>query len=342
MRPDDTRVLGMSGVEVTIMGFGGAPLGNMYEAFSDQQARATVEACHAAGIRYFDTAPLYGFGLSEHRLGEALRGKERARFVLSTKVGRLLRPRDPATLDQGQFKQGLPFAQVYDYSYDGVMRSFEDSLQRLGTWRIDILLVHDLDVWTHRSEEARRARVEEFMAGGYRAMVELREQGAVRAIGAGVNETAACQDLAQRGDFDCFLLAGRYTLLEQAPLDEFLPLCERRRIALIIGGAYNTGILATGATPGAYFQYAPAPPEILERVRRIEAVCARHDVRLPSAALQFPLGHPVVATVIPGARSPAEVAQNVEIFAPDIVADFWAELKEEGLLRADAPTPRSD
>jgi D-threo-aldose 1-dehydrogenase len=339
MQVSATRVLGKSGVEVTIMGFGGAPLGNMYQAFSDQQARATVEACYDAGIRYFDTAPYYGFGLSEHRLGEALRDKERAELVLSTKVGRVLKAGDPATLDHGQFKQSLPFGLVYDYSYDGVMRSFEDSLQRLGTWRIDILLVHDLDVWTHRSEEARRARVEEFMAGGYRAMVELREQGAVRAIGAGINETAACQDLAERGDFDCFLLAGRYTLLEQAPLDEFLPLCERRNIALIIGGAYNTGILATGAVEGAYFQYAPAPPEIMERVRRIEAVCARHGVRLPTAALQFPLGHPAVATVIPGTRSPDEVAQNVEIFAPSIPADFWAELKQEGLLRPDALTP---
>jgi D-threo-aldose 1-dehydrogenase len=342
MKPSDTRGLGKSGVEVTIMGFGGAPLGNMYQAFSDQQARATVEACHAAGIRYFDTAPLYGFGLSEHRLGDALRGRERGALVVSTKVGRLLRPGDPATLDHGQFKQALPFAQVYDYSYDGVMRSFEDSLQRLGTWRIDVLLVHDLDVWTHRTEEARRARVREFMAGGYRAMLELREQGMVQAIGAGINETAACLDLAERGDFNCFLLAGRYTLLEQAPLDDFLPLCERRDIALIIGGAYNTGILATGAVPGAYFQYAPAPPEILERVRRIEAVCAQHDVLLPSAALQFPLGHPTVATVIPGTRSPEEVAQNVEIFAPEIPTEFWAELKHEGLLRADAPTPRND
>jgi D-threo-aldose 1-dehydrogenase len=339
MKPGETRVLGRSGVEVTIMGLGGAPLGNMYAAFPDQQARATIEAAHDAGIRYFDTAPLYGFGLSEHRFGEALRGRERADFVLSTKVGRLLRPGDPATLDHGQFKDGLPFAQVYDYSYDGVMRSVEDSLQRLGIWRIDILLVHDLDVWTHRSEAARRARVGEFMAGGYRAMVKLRDEGAVRAIGAGVNETAACQDLAERGDFDCFLLAGRYTLLEQAPLDSLLPLCERRNIALIIGGAYNTGILATGAVEGAYFQYAPAPPEIMDRVRRIEAVCARHGVRLPTAALQFPLGHPAVATVALGMRSSDEVARNVEVLAPEIPADFWAELKHEGLLRADAPTP---
>jgi len=339
MRPGDTRVLGKSGLAVTQMGFGGAPLGNMYAAFGDDQADATVRANYDAGIRLFDTAPLYGFGLSEHRVGAALRDKPRDSYVLSTKVGRLLEPGHPDTLDHGQFKGALPFAEVYDYSYDGVMRSVEHSLHRLGTYRIDILLAHDLDVWTHGSEEARVEKVAAFMAGGYRAMVALREQGTVKAIGAGVNETAACHDLAVRGDFDCFLLAGRYTLLEQAPLDAFLPLCQERDIALLIGGAYNTGILATGAVEGAYFQYAPAPPEIMERVRRIEAVCARHGVRLPTAALQFPLGHPAVASVVIGTRAPHEVAMNVETFAPLVPADFWAELKAEGLLRADAPTP---
>ncbi len=339
MQASERRRLGKSGVEVTTMGFGGAPLGNLFEVLSDATTWATVRACYDAGIRYFDTAPLYGYGLGEHRIGEALRGRERDTFVLSTKVGRLLKPGDPKTLDHGPFKDALPFAEVYDYSYDGVMRSVEDSLQRLGMHRIDILLVHDLDVWTHGSEAVRQQLVGEFMAGGYKAMAELREQGVVRAIGAGLNETAACQDLALRGDFDCFLLAGRYTLLEQAPLDEFLPLCEQRGIGLIIGGVYNTGILATGAIEGAYFQYAPAKPEILERVRRIEAVCARHGVRLPTAALQFPLGHPAVATVIPGTRAPAEVEQNLAIFAPRIPADFWAELKQAGLLRQDAPTP---
>jgi D-threo-aldose 1-dehydrogenase len=339
MKPGDTRVLGKSGLAVTQLGFGGAPLGNMYRAFSDAQAEATVRTAYDAGIRLFDTAPLYGFGLSEHRVGAALRDKPRDSFVLSTKVGRLLEPGHPDTLDHGQFEGSLPFAEVYDYGYDGVMRSIEHSLHRLGTYRIDTLLVHDLDVWTHGSEDARVEKVEAFMAGGYRAMEKLREEGTVKAIGAGVNETAACQDLAERGDFDCFLLAGRYTLLEQAPLDTFLPLCEQRNIALLIGGAYNTGILATGAVEGAYFQYAPAPPEIMERVRRIEAVCARHDVRLPTAALQFPLGHPAVASVVVGMRATSEVAMNIEIFAADVPADFWAELKAEGLLREDAPTP---
>jgi D-threo-aldose 1-dehydrogenase len=289
--------------------------------------------------RLIDDGELVGFGLSEHRVGAALRDKPRDSYVLSTKVGRLLAPGHPDTLDHSQFANALPFAEVYDYSYDGVMRSVEDSLHRLGTYRIDILLAHDLDICTHGSEEVLVEKVAAFMAGGYRAMIALREQGAVKAIGAGVNETAACHYLAERGDFDCFLLAGRYTLLEQAPLDGFLPLCEQRNIALLIGGAYNTGILATGAVEGAYFQYAPAPPEIMERVRRIEAVCARHGVRLPTAALQFPLGHPAVASVVIGTRAPHEVAMNVETFAPDVPADFWAELKAEGLLRADAPTP---
>jgi D-threo-aldose 1-dehydrogenase len=339
MQAGDERTLGKSGLPVTVMGFGGAPLGKMYAAFSDEQAWATVRGCHDAGIRFFDTAPLYGFGLSEHRVGEALRDVDRESYVLSTKVGRLLRPKDPKELDSGQFKAALPFEEVYDYSYDAVMRSFEDSLQRLGTYRIDVLLVHDIDTWTHGSDEARLARLREFMAGGHKAMVELREQGVIKAIGAGINETRACLDLARAGDFDCFLLAGRYTLLEQGPLDELFPLALERGIGFIIGGAYNTGILATGAVEGAYFQYAPAPPEIMARVRRIEQVCAAHQVRLPTAALQFPLGHEAVSTVVPGCRAPEEVAQNLEIFQPEIPADFWAELKHEGLLRADAPTP---
>jgi D-threo-aldose 1-dehydrogenase len=260
-------------------------------------------------------------------------------LVLSTKVGRLLEPGHPDTLDHGQFEGSLPFAEVYDYSYDGVMRSVEHSLHRLGTYRIDILLAHDLDVWTHGTEQARIERVEAFMTGGYKAMVRLRDEGTIKAIGGGVNETAACQDLAERGDFDCFLLAGRYTLLEQDALDTFLPYCAEHDISLLIGGPYNTGILATGAVPGAYYNYAPAPTEIMERVARIEAVCARHQVPLASAALQFPLGHPNVATLIPGARSPEEIEQNRALFEVDIPAALWSELKAEKLLRADAPSP---
>jgi D-threo-aldose 1-dehydrogenase len=339
MRVTDRRRLGKSRVEVPVIGFGGAPLGNLYRELPDEQARATVHAAYDAGMRLFDTAPFYGFGLSEHRLGEALRWLDRDSFVLSTKIGRLLRPEDPGKLDGGLFARVLPFRPVFDYSHDGVMRSVEDSLQRLGLHRIDVLLIHDVDVWTHGSEAARLARFREVMAGGYRAMLRLREEGVVRAIGAGINEIQACEDFARAGDFDCFLLAGRYTLLEQGALDTLLPCCAERDIALLIGGPYNTGILATGAVPGAYYNYAPAPPEIMDRVRRIEAVCARHGARLASAALQFPLGHPNVATLIPGARSPEEVEQNRATFEVAIPNDLWAELKREGLLREDAPTP---
>ena len=339
MRVTDRRRLGKSGVEVPVIGFGGAPLGNLFQEFSDEQARSAVRAAYDAGMRLFDTAPFYGFGLSEHRIGEALRWLDRDSYVLSTKVGRLLKPRDPKQLDGGLFKQILPFEGIYDYSYDGVMRSVEDSLQRLGTFRIDVLLIHDVDVWTHGSEAARLQRFGEVMGGGYRAMLRLREERVVRAIGAGINESQACEDFARAGDFDCFLLAGRYTLLEQAALDTLLPWCQERGQSLLIGGPYNTGILATGAVAGAYYNYAPAPPAILDRVRRIEAVCARHEVRLATAALRFPLGHPSVATLIPGARSPKEIAQNRAVFEAPIPADLWAELKQEGLLRADAPTP---
>lgn len=339
MRATDRRRLGKSGLEVPVIGFGGAPLGNMYQAFSDEQARATVRAAYDAGMRLFDTAPLYGFGLSEHRIGEALRWLDRDSYVLSTKIGRLLEPVPPEKAEGGLFQRILPFRGVFDYGYDGVLRSVEDSLQRLGLSRIDILLAHDVDVWTHGSEEARLQRFRELMEGGYRAMVRLREEGSIKAIGAGVNEVKACEDLARAGDFDCFLLAGRYTLLEQEALNTLLPWCQERGMALLIGGPYNTGILATGAVEGAYYNYAPAPPEIMERVRRIEAVCARHGVRLASAALRFPLGHPSVAALIPGARSPEEVEANRAIFETAIPPDFWAELKHEGLLREDAPTP---
>lgn len=339
MRVTDRRKLGSSDLEVPVFGFGGAPLGNMYAEFSDDQAVATVRAAHDAGLRLFDTAPFYGFGLSEHRVGDALRWEDRDSYVLSTKIGRLIRPAPPEETEGGLFKKILPFVAVFDYSYDGVMRSFEDSLQRLGTHRIDILLIHDVDIWTHGSEEARLVRFKEVMDSGYKALRELRDSGVVKAIGAGLNEIAACEAFARAGEFDCFLLASRYTLLEQAALDSFLPLCAEKDISLLIGGPYNTGILATGAVEGAYYNYAPAPPEIMERVRRIESVCARHQVRLASAALQFPLGHERVAAIIPGARKPEEILANKAIFEAPIPADFWAELKHEGLLREDAPVP---
>jgi D-threo-aldose 1-dehydrogenase len=333
----DTRKLGRTGLRVSQIGFGGAPLGNLFAALSEADAASAVGSAFAAGIRLFDTAPLYGHGLSEHRIGAALRHCRRDDFVLATKVGRLLRP--DASAAGGQYRDILPFAAHFDYSYDGVLRSVEDSLQRLGLARIDIVHIHDVDVWTHKSQTATDERFAEAMGGGYRALMRLREEKAIGAIGVGVNEWQACQRFAEAGDFDCFLLAGRYTLLEQAALDSFLPLCVARDIAIIIGGPFNTGILATGPVPGATYNYQPAVPEVMERVGRIETVCRRHGVALASTALQFPLHHPAVASVIPGARSPAEIAANLATFERKVPAALWAELKAAGLLRADAPAP---
>ncbi len=340
MDMDEKRRLGGSGLAVSVHGFGGVPLGNLYQKCSDEDAQATLLAAYNAGIRFVDTAPLYGHGMSEHRIGHIMRPLPRDSWVLSTKIGRVLEARDPATgIESGHFVDVLPFACRFDYSYDGVMRSFEDSLQRLATHRIDVLLVHDIDIWTHGSEEGRKARFRELMESGYKALRELRDSGVVRAIGAGVNEVQATLEFMRAGDFDCFLLAGRYTLLEQGALDELLPLCTEKDVSLIIGGPYNSGILATGAVKGAKYNYVDAPPEILHRVAGIEAVCNRHGVPLKAAALQFPLGHPQVATIIPGARSVLEIDQNVETFTTPIPAALWDELKHEQLLRADAPTP---
>jgi D-threo-aldose 1-dehydrogenase len=331
--------IGNGGLDFTELGFGTAPLGNLYRAVSDDDADRVLESAWATGCRYFDTAPLYGLGLSETRLNRFLRGKRREDYVLSTKVGRLLEacPPDQRT-GIGKFFDTPSRREIYDYGYDGVMRSFEFSLERLGVDSVDILFAHDLDVFNHGSQEALQARLDELMSSGYRALLELRDQGVIKAFGAGVNEWQPCQWLAEHGDFDLFLLAGRYTLLEQEALDSFLPLCRQRGIGIVIGGPYNSGILATGAKPGAYFNYDPAPDHVLDRVARIEAVCARYGVRLIDAALRFPLMHPSVVSVIPGGQSVAEVEGNRAILDTAIPDALWADLKAEGLMHADAPT----
>ena len=341
MKATDKRPLGRTKLKVTVLGLGTATLGNLYAPVTDADAHDTVKTAFDAGVRFVDTAPFYGHGWSEHRVGEALRGYKRDDIVLSTKIGRLLKPKDPGKggIDGGVFAAVLPFDPVFDYSYDGVMRSVEDSLQRLGTHRIDVLLIHDVDRWTHGSEEAADRRRKEVLEGGYKAMVKLREGGAVGAIGAGLNEWDSCQKLAEASDLDCFLLAGRYSLLEQESLKTFLPLCVKRGIGIFLGGPYNTGILATGAVPGAMYNYAPAKPDILERVRKLEAVCQRHKVALAGAALQFPLAHPAVCSVIPGAKTAAEVKRNIATIEAPISGDFWAELKREKLIADEAPLP---
>ncbi|MDP2732807.1 MAG: aldo/keto reductase [Hoeflea sp.] len=338
--------IGNGGLTFTELGFGTAPLGNLYRAISDDEAQAVLSRAWDLGVRYFDTAPLYGLGLAETRLNRFLRGKPRGDYVLSTKIGRLLRrcEEGETRTGEGKFFEVPSRREIYDYSYDGVMRSFEFSLERLGVDSIDILYAHDLDVFTHGSAAARDARLEELMAGGYRALVSLREHGVIKAFGAGVNEWQACQWLTERGDFDLFLLAGRYTLLEQEALESFLPLAGQRGIGIIIGGPYNSGILATGPKPGAFYNYDPAPQAILDRVARIEAVCQRHGVRMVDAAFQFPLRHPAIVSVIPGGQGVAEMEANFAAAMAEIPRTLWAELKAEGLMRDDAPVgefPRS-
>ncbi len=338
MDATQARRLGRTALEVTALGFGGAVVGNLYTNVAEDQALETVDTAYSEGLRLFDTAPFYGHGLSEHRIGDVLRRYPRESFILSTKVGRLLRPETKVAVDPGVFSAVLPFEPVFDYSFDGAMRSVEDSLQRLGLNRIDVVLIHDIDSFTHGADRVDE-RFHEAMGGAYRALERLRTEGTVGAIGCGLNEWEACYRCAQAGDFDCFLLAGRYTLLQQESLDPFLKLCEEREIGIIIGGPYNSGILATGPVENATYDYSPATPEILERTRRIQEVCASYQVPLPAAALQFPLGHPAVTTVIPGARSAAEVRQNLHLLNLQIPEDLWLELKHQDLIRKDSPIP---
>lgn len=325
----------------TELGFGSAPLGNLYRAISEKEAQDTLAAAWKAGIRYYDTSPLYGLGLSETRLNHFLRGKARGQYVLSTKIGRRLKVVPPKErVGIGKFFETPSRGQIYDYTYDGVMRSLEDSLERLGLDHVDILYAHDLDVYTHGSKELRDRYIDELMKSGYRALVALRDQKVIKAFGAGVNEWEACQMMAERGDFDLFLLAGRYTLLEQTALDSFLPLCEKRGIGIVIGGPYNSGILATGPKKGAFYNYFPAPKEILKRVGEIEKIARKHRVKLPEAALRFPLVHRSVVSVIPGAAKPSEVALNIRTLSKKIPKAMWKDFRAAGLIRADAPVPR--
>ncbi|MDE1150719.1 MAG: aldo/keto reductase [Azospirillaceae bacterium] len=327
---------------VPALGFGAAAIGNLYQPVAEGDARAAVAAAVAAGIRYIDTAPHYGFGLSESRLGAVLAELDpAAELLLSTKVGRVLEPladADKAAVRYG-FANAAPFQPVFDYSYDGVMRSYEDSRRRLRRDRIDILLAHDLGTVTHGAAHDHHFR--QFLNGGYRAMRTLRDSGAVGAIGLGVNEWQVCAQALGHVDLDVVLLAGRYTLLEQAPLDGFFDLCAARGVRVIIGGPYNSGILVNGTRGNAplHYNYEPAPPAIIDRVRRLEAACDAFNVPLAAAALQFPLAHPVVAGVIPGMADAGQVVQTRALMDTPIPADLWHALRAEGLLHPAAPTP---
>lgn len=339
MEPTDRRKLGKSALTVTQFGFGTAPLGGFRATIPESEAHATIAAAYDAGLRFFDTSPYYGYGRSELRLGAVLRDMPRDDLVVSTKIGRWMSPVRPG-MDLSTWRSGgLNFAPTFDYSYDGVLRSLEQSLLRLGMDRVDVLFIHDVDFWTTRDHDVLEQRFAQVCGGGFRALDELRRAGVIGAIGVGLNESDMSARFVRAIDLDCVLLAGRYTLLEQGALDDFLPLCAERDVGVVIGGPFNSGILATGAVPGAKYDYGDPPAAVMDSVRRIEAVCARHGVPIAAAALQFPLAHPCVSATIPGAMNRGEIESNLKLFRIPIPAALWQELRHERLLDARAPVP---
>lgn len=317
-----TRKLGKTALELTELSFGSASIGNLYRAVAREDAMATMQIAWDAGIRYFDTAPFYGHGLSERRVGDFLQGKTRGDFVLSTKVGRILKPVTDGVMPDNEYVDALPFSINYDYSYDGIMRSYEDSINRLGLSSIDILYVHDLEVAT-LGAESYEPHFRTFIDSGIKALEELKANGDISAYGLGVNEVAACTNVMEQAPLDCLLMAGRYSLLDRSATERLMGMCEQSGTAMIIGGVFNSGILATGATAGATFNYRPAPPEIIARVQAMEEAARAHGVSLAAAALQFPLHNPVVASVLIGTAKPSSLTRNLEAFVVDVPAAIW-------------------
>ncbi len=320
----------------TTMGFGSAPLGNYTRPLSEEECDRTLRTAWDSGMRYFDTAPLYGFGLSETRIGRLLKKLNREDYTISTKVGRLLESCAKEEVNSGFFIDTPQLRFIYDYSYDGVMRSLEASLQRLGIDEVDILYVHDVDAFNHGGREGSEKAIQDLLdQGGWRALTELRDSGTVSAIGAGVNEWQPCARLLELADPDLFLLAGRYTLLEQEPVDHLFPQCAAKGAGIVIGGPYNSGILAGKST----YNYAEAPREIVDRARAIDAVCQAHGVPLIRAALHFVVAPPVVVSVIPGGQTEDETRQNASLLDESIPPAFWEELKTRKLIHPRSPTP---
>lgn len=331
--------VGTTSLQVTELGFGAATFGNLYRPMTDENASSAISKALDMGLNQFDTAPFYGFGLSERRLGDALRKIPAQDYVLSTKVGRILKPCAKAE-DKYGFCSPMPFEPHYDYSYDGIMRSFEDSLQRLGLSKIDIIYMHDIGEVTHGKDHQKHFSIA--IEGGFKAMDELRSQNLVSAIGLGVNEYEVCEQAMDHMYFDCFLLAGRYTLLEQKALDTFLPKCVKEKTSIILGGPYNSGILATGVKNEGvvpHYNYEPASQDIIERVGKIEELCADFNISLAAAALQFPLAHPAVVSTIPGLSSAHRVMSTVQQIQENIPAGFWNAMQEQKLLDINAPVP---
>jgi D-threo-aldose 1-dehydrogenase len=342
MDPFSLKQLGRTAVNLPRLGFGGAGLGHVFAKIDDDEAAATVRAAWDAGVRYFDTSPWYGRGLSEHRIGRELYLKPREDVLVSTKVGRLFRApadREAFASSRRSWPTGQQFEHHFDYSYDGIMRSYEDSLLRLGMNRVDLLVIHDLDRASFQSDALVRAYLNQLATGGMRALSDLKAAGQIKAVGAGVNRLGTIGPFLEMLDLDFFLVALPYTLAEQPVLDDEFPRCAERGVGIIIGAPLASGILATGPVPGAKLNYHDPTPEDAARIGRMEAICKSYGVPLVAAALQFPLHHPLVASVIPGGFAPSHPTRNVETLRTEIPVALWASFKDEGLLRRDAPVP---
>jgi D-threo-aldose 1-dehydrogenase len=335
------RPLGRTGLKTTAVGLGGAPLGDLFQKLTEEEADGVVQEAVSQGITLFDTSPWYGHGLSEHRMGRNLWRLDRDSIVVSTKVGRVYRrPPDPASFSPAPWAGGLPFQLRFDYTATGIHRSYEDSLMRLGLNRVDCLVIHDLDTKHHTSAEKARHRAD-LEASGWATLDKFRATGEIRAIGAGINDKAEIQYFLDHFNLDFLLVAMPYTLLDQSPLHHELAECQRRGISIVIGSPYASGILATGPLPGAVYNYQPASPDVLKKTQQIAHTCAEFGVTLQQAALQFPLAHPTVTAVIPGATSPDIVKANIGNYRAAIPPELWSALKTRGLLLPDAPVPEA-
>ena len=331
------KTLGKSDIKISPIGFGGATLADLNTKLNDIECYKTLEKAFNSGINYFDTAPLYGYGLSEHRLGNFLKTLNRDQFILSTKVGRYMTPADPDKIDRLIFKSTLDFSPNFDYSYDGVMRSFEQSLFRLGLSKIDICLIHDVDGVTHKEEVENRFK--EAMNGAYKALEKLKSEKVIKAIGVGLNESYWCKKFAESGDFDCMILAGRYTLLEQGGLTEFLPLAKKKNIGIILAGVFNSGVLIKGVTKDSTYDYAKIPNHIIEKYNAINEVCNDFNVPIAAAAIQFSNAHSAVSTLLLGMDYPEQVQENLNLFNFKIEKEFWLTLLEKKLIDPESPIP---
>ena len=331
-----SKKLGNTDLQCSAIGFGGAPMGDLFEKLGEQDCYNTLKESYDSGLNLFDTSPLYGYGLSEHRLGNFLKSVQRSDFIVSTKVGRYMVPEDASNIDRGIFKGGLDFKPVLDYSYDGVMRSFEQSLLRLGISSIDICLIHDVDRFNHGDMVDHYFKLA--IDGAYKALRELKDQKVIKAIGVGVNEADMCAKFANAAEFDCMVLAGRYSLLEQGALNDFFPIAEKQNLGVILAGVFNSGILAKGINDESTYDYGNIPPHIKEKFIAINQVCKEFNIPIAAAALQFCYFNNTISTMILGMDRPHQVKENINLLNLPIDPTFWEALKNKNLIDERSPT----